>query len=242
MNRQNQVLMKFCCCCCSAIQSYLTLLDSMDCSTPGFPFHHELLELALKLMSIELVMKSNHLILYCPLLLLPSIFPSKRVFSKGSTLGTRWPKDWSFSFSISPSSEYSRLISFRIDWFDLLAVQGTSQESSPTTQFNSINSWALNLLYGPTLTPTHDYWKNCSFGYMDLCWPRDVSGFNMLSRFVIAFLPKSKCLLISWLKSPSTVILESKKIVCHCFHCFPIYLQGNDRTRCHNLHFFNVEL
>ena len=96
----------------------------MDCSTPGSPVHHQLPELA-HLMSIESVMPSNHLILCCPLLLLPSIFPSIRVFSKVSVFCIKWPKYWSFSFSISPSSEYSGLISFRIDWLDLLAVQGT---------------------------------------------------------------------------------------------------------------------
>ena len=97
----------------------------MDSSTPDFPVHHQLPEPALKLMSIELVMPSSHLILCHPLLLLPSIFSSTRVFSNKSVLYIKWPKYWSFSFSISPSKEYSGLISFRIDWFDLLAVQGT---------------------------------------------------------------------------------------------------------------------
>ena len=96
----------------------------MDCSMPGLPVHHKLLEF-FKLMSIESVMSSNHLILCCPLLLLPSIFPSIRVFSNESGLHIRWPKYWSFSFSISPSDEYLGLISFRMDWLDLLAVQGT---------------------------------------------------------------------------------------------------------------------
>ena len=115
----------------------------------------------LKLMSIESVMPSNYLILCCPLLLLPSIFPSIRVFSSESALHIRWPKYWSFCFSISPSNEYSGLISFRIDWLDLLAVKGT-QESSPTPQFKSINSSVLSFLYSPTLTSIHDYWKNHS--------------------------------------------------------------------------------
>ena len=103
----------------SAIQSCLTLCDPMDCSTPGFPVHHQLLELA-QLMSIELVMPSNHLILSCPLLFLPSISPNIRVFSNESVLCIRWPKYW--SFSISPSNAYSGLASFRMDWFDLCAV------------------------------------------------------------------------------------------------------------------------
>ena len=109
----------------------------------------------LKLMSIKSVMPSNHLVL-CHPLLLPSIFPSIRVFSNESVLHIRWPKYWSFSFSISPYNEYSGLITFRIDWFDLLAVQGT-QESSPTPQFKSINYSALSFLYGPALTSIHDY-------------------------------------------------------------------------------------
>ena len=117
----------------------------------------------LKLMSIESVIPSNHLILCCPLLLLPSIFPSIRVFSNESVLCMRWPKYWSFSFSISPSNEYSGLISFRTDWFDLLAVQRTLQESSPAPQFEGINSLVLSPLCGPTLTSTHDYWKNHTF-------------------------------------------------------------------------------
>jgi len=113
----------------------------------------------LKLMSIESVMPSNHLILCHPLLLLPSIFPTISVFFNESLLCIRWPKYW--SFSISPSSEYSGLISFRIDWLDLLAVQGTLK-SSPTPQFKSISSLALSFLYSPTLTSTCDYWKNHS--------------------------------------------------------------------------------
>ena len=117
----------------------------------------------LKLMSIKSVMPSNHLILCRPLLLLPSIFPSIRVYSNESVLHIRWPKYWSFSFSISPSNEYSELISFRMDWLDLLAVQRDSQETSPTTQFKSINSSVLSFLYSPTLTSIHDYWKNHSF-------------------------------------------------------------------------------
>ena len=116
----------------------------------------------LKLMSITSVMPSNHLMLCHSLLLLPSIFPSVRVFSNESALCIRWPKCWSFSFSISPSNEHSGLISFRMDWLDLLAVQGT-QESSPTPQFKSINSSELSLLYSPTLTSTHDHWEKHSF-------------------------------------------------------------------------------
>ena len=111
------------------------------------------------LLSIKLVMPFNHLIICCPLLLLPSIFPRFRIFSNESVLRIRWPKYW--SFSISPSNEFSGLISFRMDWLDLLAVQGT-RESSPTPQFKSISSSVLNFIYSPTLTIIHDCWKNHS--------------------------------------------------------------------------------
>ena len=111
-------------CCCSVAKSCLTLCNPVDCSMPGFPLFHCLLEFA-QIHATESVMPSNHLILCCPLFLMPSIFPSIRVFFNKSVLHIRWPKYWSFSFSISPSNEYSGLISFRIDWFDLLAVQGT---------------------------------------------------------------------------------------------------------------------
>ena len=114
-----------------------------------------------KLMSVKSVMPSNHLILCRPLLFLPSIFPSIRVFSNESALHIKWPKYWSLSFNISPSNEHPGLISFRMDWLDLLAVQGTL-ESSPTPQFKSINSSVLSFLYSPTLTSIHAYWKNHS--------------------------------------------------------------------------------
>ena len=109
--------------------------------------------------SIESMMLSNHLIPWCPLLLLPSIFPSIRVFSNESALCIRWPKYWGLSFTISPSNEYSGLISFRMDLLDLLTVQVT-QESSPTPQFKSINSSALSFLYSPTIISIQDHWKN----------------------------------------------------------------------------------
>ena len=149
-------------------------------------------------------MPSSHLILCCPLLLLPSIFPNE------SALRIGWPKYWSFSFRISPFHEYSGLISFRMDWLDLLAVQGTLK-FSPTPQFKSINSSALSFLYSPTLTSMCDHWKNHSLDWMDICWPMSLL-FNMLSRFTIAFLPRSRYILISWLQPPSPVILEPKKI------------------------------
>ena len=131
----------------------------MNCSSPGFPVHHQLLELA----QTELHRvgdATNHLILCRPLLLLPSIFSSIRVFPNESVLRIRWPEYWSFSFNISPSNEYSGLISFRMDWLDLLAIRVTLKEFSRTPQFKSISSSVLNFLYSPTLTSTHDFWKN----------------------------------------------------------------------------------
>ena len=116
----------------------------------------------LRLMPIESMMLSNHLTLGYPLLILPSIFPSIRVFYNKSVLCIRCPKYWSFNFIISPSNEYSGLTSFRMDWLDLLVVQGT-QESSPTSQFKNINSFVLSFLYSPALTFIHDYWKNNNF-------------------------------------------------------------------------------
>ena len=124
-------------------------------------------------MFIRLVIPYNHLILCHPFLLLPSIFPSITVFSNESVLHIRWPKYW----SISPSNEYSGLISFRMDWLDLLQSRN-SHESSPTPQFKSINSSALSILYSSTLTSIHDYWKNHSFEQMDLCWQSNVSAFK----------------------------------------------------------------
>ena len=126
----------------------------------------------LKLMSIESLMLSNYLILYLPILLLPSILSGIRVFPDESALRIRWPNYWSFSFSIGPSNEYSGLISCRKS----PCCPRASQESSPAPQLESINCLALSLLYGPTLTSVHDYWKGNSFDYMDLCWRSDISA------------------------------------------------------------------
>ena len=152
-----------------------------------------------KLMSTELVMPSNRLIFCCPLLHLPSIFPSIRVFSDESALSIRWPKYWSFSFNISPSNKHPGLMSFRMDWLDLLAVQGTLQESSPAPQFKSINSLVLRFLYSSTLDPYMTTGKTTALTRRTFVGKVMSLLFNMLSRLVIAFLPRSKCLLISWL-------------------------------------------
>ena len=180
----------------------------------------------LKLSSIESVMPSNYLILCRPLLLLSSIFPSIKVFSNESVLHIRRPKYWSFSFNISPFNEYSGLISFRIDGFELLAVQETlksllQHHSSKASilRRSAVFIVELSHLYmttGKTVALTRRTFVSKVMSLL----------FNMLCRFIRAFLPKSKCLLISCLQSPSAVILEPNKINkdSHCFHCFPIYL------------------
>ena len=166
----------------------------------------------LRLMSIESVMPSNHLIFCRPLFLLPSIFPSIRVFSNVSVLHIKWPKYWNFSFSISPSYEYSGLISFRMDWLDLLAVQGTLK--SLLQHYFSKASILLRLAF-LIVQLSHPYMTT---GKTIALTRRTLFGkvmsllFNMLSRLVITFLPRSKCLLISWLESPYAVILEPPKI------------------------------
>ena len=165
-----------------------------------------------KLMSIESVMPSNHFILCHPLLLLPSIFPSIRVFSKEWILGIRWPRYWSFSFSISPSNEYSGLISFRIDWLALLAVQGTLKS---LLQHHSSKASILQCSAFFTIQFSHPYMttgKTIALTRWTFVGKVMSLLFNMLSSLVIAFLRRSKCLLISWLQSPSVVILEPRKI------------------------------
>ena len=187
-------------------------------------------------------MPSNHFILFHSLHLLPSIFLSIRVFSNESVLPIRWPKYWSFSFSISPSNEYSGLISFRMDCLDLLVVQGTLKsllQHHSSKALILLHSAFIIQLSGPYMTTgkTRVLTRQPFVGkVMSLL-------LNMLFRLVITFLPRNKRLLISWLQSPSAVILEPpKNKVCHRFHCFPIYLPWSDGTRCHDLSFLNVEL
>ena len=176
----------------------------------------------LKLMSIDLERSFNHLILCHPLLLLPSIFPSISVFCKESTLCIRWPKYW--SFSINPSHEYSGLIFFRVVWFDHLAIQGTlnsllqhHSSKASVLQYSTLFMFKLSyqcMTTGKVITLSLQIFV-CKV--MSLL-------FNILSRLIIVFLPRSKHLLISYLQSPSAVILEPKKIICHFLHLFPIYL------------------
>ena len=192
-------------------------------------------------MSIESVMPSNHLLLCCPLLHLPSIFPSISVFSSESVLHIRWPKYWSFSFNIRPSNEYSGLIAFRMDWLDLLAVQGTLKSLLNTTvqkhQFFGTNFFIVQLSHphvtiGKIIALTRQTFVG-----------KVVSLFlNMLSRLIITFLPKSKCLLISWLQSPSTVILESSKIKSDTVSTVSPSISQSDGTGCYDLSFLKVEL
>ena len=176
----------------------------------------------LKFMSIELVMPSNYLILCHPLLLLPSVFPSIRVFSNESAFHIMWPNYWSFSFSISPSDEYSGLLSFRIDWFDLLSVQGLSRVFSSTT---ILIFWCSAFFVVQLSHPYMTTRKTIALTIWTVVGKVMSLFLSMLSRLVKAFLPRSNCLLILWQQSPSAVNLEAKKIkVCHCFHCFSIYL------------------
>ena len=164
-----------------------------------------------KLMSIELVMPTNHLILCRPLLLPPSVFPSIRVFSNESVLHIKWPKYWSFSFNISPFNEHSGPISFRMDWLDLLAVQGPLKTllQHHSSKVSILQCSALFIVQvshpymttGKTIALTRGIFVGKAMSLL----------FNMLSRLVITFLPRSKCLLISWLQSPSAVILEPQK-------------------------------
>ena len=167
---------------------------------------------SLSLLKFKSMMPSNHFILSHPLLFLPSIFPSIRVFCSESVLHIRWPKYWNFSFSIRPSNEYSGLISFRMDWFDLLAAQGTLES---LLQHHS--SKASILRHSAFFIVQHSYLYMATGKTIALTRQTFVSKvmsllFNMLSRLVIAFLPRSKHLLISWLPSPSAVILEPRKI------------------------------
>ena len=212
----------------------------MNRSTPGLPVHHQLLEFTQTHVH-WVVMLSSHLILCQPLLLLPSILPSMRVISNESALCIRWPKYWSFSFNIRPSNEHPGLISFRIDWLDLLAVQGTlksllQHHSSKASVLQRSAFFIVQLSHqcmttGKTIALTRRTFVGQVMSLL----------FNMLSRLVITFLPRSKHLLISWLQSPPAVVLEPKNINYDSFHCFPLYLPWSDRTRCHDLSFLNVE-
>ena len=187
------------------------------------------------------MMPSSHLILCRPLLLLPSIFPSIRAFSNESALCIRWPKYWNFSFKISPSNEHPGLISPKMDWLNLLAVQGTLKSllQYHSSKASILQCWTFFIVQlshpyittGKTIPLT--IWTSVG-KVMSLL-------LNMLPRLVIAFLPRSKYLLISWLQSPSAAILEPPKMKSLTFPLFPNLFAWSDRTRCHDLSFLNVE-
>ena len=191
------------------------------------------------LLKLELVTPSNHPILCCPLPLLPSIFPSIRIFSNEAVLCFRWPRYWSFSFSISPSKEYSGLVSFRMDWLDLFIVQGTlksllqhHKSKASILQHSAFFIVQLSHLY---MTPG----KAIALTRWTFVGKVVSLIFNMLSRFVITFLPRNKCLLISWwLQSPPAVILEPKKIRSVTVSIVSPYICHEG---CHDLSFLNVE-
>ena len=171
----------------------LTLCDPMDCSMQGLPIHHQLPEV-LKLMSIESVMPSNHLIFCRPLLLLPSIFPSIRIFSRESVLCIKWPKYWSFSFNFSPSNECSGLISFRMGWLNLLAVQVTLKSLLQHRNLKASILWCLAFYIVQLSHPYMTTGKTIALTRWIFVGKVMSLLFNMLSRLVIAFLPRSKCL------------------------------------------------
>ena len=213
------------CCCYSIANSCLTPCDPMDCSSQAF-LSFIISRSLLKLMSIVSMMPSSHLILYRPLLLLPSVFPGIRVFPNESSLRIRWPKYW--SFSISPSNEYPELISFRIDWFDLFAVQGTLES---LIQHHNSKASILQCSAFFMVQLSHLYMTTGKYTALTIqIFVRKVMSlrFNKLSRFVLAFLLTSKHLLISWLQLLFVVILESKKIKSVTVSSFPPFF-------CHEL-------
>ena len=177
----------------------------MNHSTPGLPVHHQLLEFT------ELVIPSNHLILCHPILLLPSLFPTIRVFLNESALRIEWPKYWSFSFNISPSNEHPGLISLRMDWLDLLAVQGTLKSLLQHHSSKASIPWHSALLIVQLLHPYRTTGKTIALTRWTFVCKVMSLLFNMLSRLVMTFLPRSKHLLISWLQSPSAVIFGAPK-------------------------------
>ena len=224
----------------SVAQLCPTLCDLMDYRTPGLPVHHQLLEFIQTHVHWvgDAIQPSHPLLSPSP----PAFnLSSIRVFSNESALCIMWPKYWSFSFNISPSNEYSGLISIRMDWLDL-AVQGTLKSLLQHHRSKAPILWHSAFFIVQLSHPHMTTGKTIAL--MRLTFVSKVMSlvFNMLSRFVITFLPRSKLLLISWLQSPSAMILDLKKWVCHSFLCLPIYLPWSDGARCHDLSFLNVEL
>ena len=204
----------------SLTQSCRTLCDPMDTHQAYLSITNS--QSLLKLRSIESVMPSNHLIL-CRPLLPPSVVPSIRVFSNESVLHIRWPQYCTFSINITPSSEYSGLISFRMDWLDLLAVQGILKNLLQHHSSKASVLWCSAFFMVQLSHPYIPTGKTITLTRRTFVGKVMSLLFNMLSRLVITLLPRSKCLLISWLKSPPAVILEPRKHVCPCFHCFHLF-------------------
>ena len=225
----------------SVTQLCLTLCNPINCSMPGLPIHHQLPESTQTHVHWvgDTIQPSHPLSCLSP----PALKAIIGVFSNESAVCIRWPKYWSFSFNISPSNEHSGLISFRMDWLDLLAVQGSLKSllqhhsskvsSLPCSAFFIVQLSHHFMTTGKTIALTRWTFVDKVMSLL----------FNKLSRLIITFLSRSKHLLISWLQSPSAVILEPppKNKVSHCFHCFPVYLPWSDGTRCHDLRFLNVE-
>ena len=235
----------------SSVQSVsrVQLCNPMNRSTPGLLVHHQLPEFTQThvhslLMSIESVIPSNHLILCRPLILLPPIPPSTRVFSNESTLLIRWPKYWSFSFSISPSNEHPGLSSFRMDWLDLLAVQGALKS---VLQHHSSKASILRHSAFFTVQLSHPYMTTGkTIALIRWTFVGKVMSlfFNMLPKLVITFLPFSKEKAFFNFMAAITICSDfgAQKLKSDSFHCFPIYFLWSDGTRCHNLSFLNVKL
>ena len=212
----------------------------MNRSTPDLPVHHQLPEVTqIQVHRVSDAIQPSH-----PVIPFSSYLQSLKASksSSESTLHMRWPKYWSFSFSIIPSKEIPGQISFRMDWLDLLAVQGTLKR---LLQHHSSKASIIQHSAFFTVQLSHPYMtsgKTIALTRQILVGKVMPLLLNILSRLVITFLPRSKCLLISWLQSPSAVILEPpKNKVWYCFHCFPIYFPWSDGIRCHDLHFLNVE-
>ena len=225
-------------CCCSVGQSCANLCDSMDCSTPGFPALHYLSEFVQTYVHgvDDAIQPSHPLLPHSP----PALKLSQHQgLSNESALRIRRPKYWSFSFKISPTNEHSGLITFRMDWLDLLAVQGTLKSLLQHHSSKALILWLSAFFIVQLSHPYMTTGKTIALTRQIFVGKVMSLLFNMPSRLVITFLPRSKRLLISWLQSPSVVILEPPKIVSHCFL---IYLPWNDGTRCHDLRFLNVEL
>ena len=225
----------------SVTQSCPNLCNLMNRSTPGLPVHHQLPEYTqTHVHEVRDATQPSHPLF--SLLLLPSIFPSIRVFSNESALHIRWPKDWSFTFNISSTNEHPGQISFRLDWLDLLAVQGTLKR---LIQHYSSKASILRHSAFFTVQLSHPYLttgKTIALTRWTFVDKEMSLLFNMLSRLVITFLPRTKHLLISWLQSPSAVILEPQKIKSATISTVSPSICHEDGTRCHDLSFLNVEL